>query len=63
MYEGIKSLANELLLIEATGDYGRATNLLDNYGHSTEEIDSIIKRLTDIPIDINPVFIGAGEKL
>lgn len=63
MYEGIKTLANELLLIEATGDYARAKDLLDKYGHSTEEIETIIQKLTDIPIDITPVFIGIGEKL
>lgn len=63
MYEGIKSLANELLVIEATGDYARAKSLLDKYGHSTDEIDLVNEKLIDIPIDINPVFIGAGETL
>lgn len=61
MYEGIKSLANELLLIEATGDYARAQSLLNQYGNSTDEIDTILQKLSDIPIDISPIFIGAGE--
>lgn len=62
MYDGIKSLANELLLIEATGDYARAKQLLDNYGRSTQEIASITQRLSDIPVDITPVFTAAGEQ-
>ena len=57
-----KSLAEELLLIEATGDYARAKRLLDKYGVSTPEIEGIIARLTDIPVDIAPVFVAAGEK-
>lgn len=63
MYDGIKSLATELLLIEATGDYTRAKNLLDHYGHSTKEMEMITQKLTDIPVDINPVFVGVGEKI
>lgn len=62
MYEGIKTLANELLLIEATGDYARAKTLLEQYGSVTDEIETINKKLIDIPIDITPVFVAAGEQ-
>jgi hypothetical protein len=60
--EAIRSLANELLMIEATGDYARGKALLDKYGRSTPEIQSVIARLTDIPVDIWPVFAAAGER-
>ena len=60
--EAIRSLANELLEIEATGDYSRARKLLDRYGKETPEIRSVISRLSDIPVDIDPVFTAAGEK-
>jgi hypothetical protein len=60
--EGIKSLATELLTIEATGDFARAQRLLDKYGVSTPEMQGVISKLSDIPVDINPVFAGAGEK-
>lgn len=63
MSEANKSLVNELLMIEATGDFGRAQKLLDTYGKSTPEIESVINRLTDIPIDIDPVYVGAGETM
>jgi hypothetical protein len=59
--EGVKSLATELLTIEATGDLDRATRLLDTYGKSTPEIEQVIARLRDIPVDITPVFPAAGE--
>jgi hypothetical protein len=60
--DAVKSLANELLMIEATGDYGRAEHLLKKYAVSTPEIEEVIPMLKDIPVDIAPVFIGAGEK-
>ncbi|HET7433132.1 MAG TPA: peptidase [Thermoanaerobaculia bacterium] len=60
--EGIRSLATELLTIEAKGDYDRAKRLLDKYGVSTPEMQSVIAKLQDIPVDITPVFPAAGEK-
>lgn len=60
--EGVKTLATALLTIEATGNYEGAKALLDKYGVSNPEIDSVIAKLTDIPVDIWPVFPAAGEK-
>ncbi len=59
--DGVKSLSTELLTIEATGDFDRAQRLLDKYGVVNDEINSINARLTDIPVDITPVFPAAGE--
>ena len=61
MYPAIKSLATELLMLQATGDYARAQRLLTKYGVSTPEIESVTARLKDIPVDITPVFPAAGE--
>jgi hypothetical protein len=61
MYPAVKSLATELLMLQATGDYARAQRLLTKYGVSTPEIESVTSRLTDIPVDITPVFPAAGE--
>jgi len=60
--EAIRSLANELLMIEATGDYARGKALLEKYGRSTPEIQAVIARLNDVPVDIWPVFAAAGER-
>ncbi len=62
MHAGIKTLATELLMLQATGDYARAQRLLTKYGVSTPEIESTTKKLTDIPVDITPVFPAAGER-
>ena len=60
--EAIRTLAEELLMIEAMGDYARAEKLLKKYAVSTPEIESVIPLLKDIPVDITPVFAAAGEK-
>jgi hypothetical protein len=60
--DGIRTLATELLTIEATGDLARAQTLLERYGVSTAEMQSVIAQLKDIPVDITPVFPAAGEK-
>ena len=62
MYDAVKSLSNELLMIEATGDYDRAQRLLENYGKANPEINAINESLKDLPVDLSPVFAGAGEK-
>lgn len=59
--EGIRTLATELLVTQATGDYARAERLLQKYGVTTPEIAAVTARLADIPTDINPVFPAAGE--
>jgi hypothetical protein len=58
----VESLANELLMIEATGNYERAKALVDKYGAQTDEIKRVNETLKDIPVDIAPVFTAAGEK-
>ena len=60
--ESVRSLANELLEIEATGDFGRAERLLARYARSTPEIEKMTATLSDIPVDIRPRFTAAGEK-
>ena len=60
--EGVQSLATELLTIEATGDFNRANALLEKYGRSTPEMQGVIAKLSDIPVDIWPVFPAAGER-
>ena len=62
MRAGVRELATELLTLQATGDFGRAERLLTRYGKSTPEIQSVIARMTDIPVDITPVFPAAGER-
>ncbi|MDX1582132.1 MAG: peptidase [Thermoanaerobaculia bacterium] len=61
MEDAVESLLHELLMIEATGDYQRAQRLLRNYGVASAEIEQVIASLEDLPVDIAPVYVAAGE--
>ncbi len=60
--DAVRDLATELLTIEATGDFNRANALLEKYGKETPEMQTVTAGLKDIPVDIWPVFPGAGER-
>ena len=62
MRTAIRDLATELLTIEATGDFNRANALLQKYGVETAEMKAVDAKLSDLPIDIWPVFPAAGER-
>lgn len=49
-------LAREYLLIEATGDYERAGAFMEEYGQMSEEMETALERLSDVPVDILPRY-------
>ena len=61
LIEGIGSLAEELLMIEATGDYDRAKALIDKYRVMTPVMEDALARLIHVPIDIRPIYEVVGE--
>ena len=52
----IENLTKELLTIEATGDRQRAENWFKKYGEVTPELRVALKSVSDVPVDIDPVF-------
>jgi hypothetical protein len=52
----IRSLAKELLTIEATGDRQRADAWFAKYGQMPATLKESLDRVTGVPIDIDPVF-------
>ncbi|MEJ2502007.1 MAG: peptidase, partial [Gemmatimonadota bacterium] len=56
MEAAVRSLATEILLIQAEGDYDRAGALLDQYGAVRPEIEAAVARLRDVPVDIRPRY-------
>ena len=55
---GIKDLAHDLLMVEATGDYDKAVAMLTANGKAPEEVTSAIARLSVIPLDVKPVYVA-----
>jgi len=52
----ITELARELLLIEATGDYNAAVQLIEKYRNLSLEMQNALKRLENVPVDIRPLY-------
>jgi hypothetical protein len=54
--EALTDLAQQLLLIEAKGDYDGAKILIDRYKVMTPIMADAIDKLKDVPVDIRPVY-------
>ena len=56
MPAAIASLAKELLEQEATGDRARTEAWFQKYGTMPPELDALLEKTADIPVDIDPQF-------
>ncbi len=54
--KAIRDLAATVLLIEATGDYQSAIDFITRYRQRTPLIAEKVEQLSDLPIDIRPIF-------
>jgi hypothetical protein len=57
----VRDLDHELLTVEATGDYARAKQMLDQLGVIRPNMQKALSGLEGIPVDIQPVFVTANE--
>ncbi|GAB4330208.1 MAG: hypothetical protein Kow0037_05780 [Calditrichia bacterium] len=56
IYDDVKSLATELLMIQATGDYNRAKAFIAKYAVMSPSMKTLVGKLEHLPVDIRPVF-------
>jgi hypothetical protein len=54
--DSVKAMAQEILILEGDGDYSKVEEFISRYGNIDEVIQKTINRLTDIPVDIEPIF-------
>lgn len=52
----VEKLANELLMIQALGDYQAGKAFIEKYGDVSEEMKASFTTLEDLPVDIEPIF-------
>jgi len=57
----VQDLDHDLLTIEAEGNYAAAKDMLDNLGVIRPSLKKTFAKLTDIPTDIEPVFVTADS--
>ncbi len=56
MEDAVRSLATEVLTLQAEGDYERAGEILEEYGVMRPEIEDAVERLETVPVDIRPRY-------
>jgi hypothetical protein len=54
---GVASLVTEIMTTQATGDYARAKALLDRMVVVRPEVKTMLGRLDQVPVDIEPRFV------
>ena len=57
---GAAQLTRELMTLEATGDYAAAKALMTRLVVVRPEVQTVIDRLTGVPVDIRPRFVSAA---
>lgn len=55
-YPVLKDLANKILMLQATGDYMGANEMINKYAVSSESMKVLVEKLKILPVDINPQF-------
>ena len=55
----VTALTREILTIEAEGSYAKARALLDRLGVVRPEVQRVLDRLNEVPVDIAPRFVTA----
>lgn len=58
---GVRDLVHDLLMLEATGDYAGARQMLDRLAVVRPELQKVFDGLKAIPTDIEPVFVTAEQ--
>ena len=57
----VRDLTHDILTLEATGDYAGAKKMLDELGSVSPAMRQSLDRLSDIPVDIEPIFVTAND--
>jgi hypothetical protein len=53
----VSALTGEIMTLEANGDYAKPGTWLDKMAVVRPEVKSVLDKLTDVPVDIEPRFV------
>jgi hypothetical protein len=59
MKKAVTSLTHDIMTLQAEGSYAKAQDLLKRLGVVRPEVQKVLDRLTDVPVDIAPHFVTA----
>jgi hypothetical protein len=58
--ESFRDLAQQLLMIQALGDYDGALGMVERYGAVHPAMSAAIESLSDLPVDVEPAYLLEG---
>jgi len=61
MKQAVRDLDHDLLTLEAAGDYAGAKSLFDRMDVIRPAMRSVLDKLSDIPVDIEPHYVAAEQ--
>jgi hypothetical protein len=59
--EAVTSLTREIMTLQAEGSYAKAKGMTDALGVVRPEVQRVLDRLADVPVDIGPRFVAADK--
>jgi Peptidase family M49 len=59
MKKAVTSLTHDIMTLQAEGSYAKAQDLLKRLGVIRPEVQKVLDRLVDVPVDIAPRFVTA----
>ncbi len=59
--DAITALTREIMTLQAEGSYTKAKDLLDRLGVVRPQVQKVLDRLTNVPVDIEPTFTSTVQ--
>jgi hypothetical protein len=57
----VTKLTGEIMTLQAEGSYAKASAMLERLGVVRPEVQRVLDRLRDVPVDILPRFVTADQ--
>jgi hypothetical protein len=61
MPDAVTALTAEIMTLQAEGNYAKAKDLISRLGVVRPQVQSVLDRLTKVPVDIEPRFVSAQQ--
>ena len=61
--QNVIDLTRDIMTLQAVGDYAAATELIAKLGVVRPQVQAVLDRLKDVPVDIEPRFVTAQQLL
>jgi hypothetical protein len=59
--DAVTALTREIMTLQAEGSYAKAKDMIDRLGVLRPEVEKLLAKLGDVPVDIEPKFTTAAE--